>query len=207
MNSFVAVTSALLQNYLLPQVCGSGGKRQSLWMRRRMREGEKQVDKGEEEERGHSKRRRVKEGEKEARSSCIERSEVVTKSIERVKLKEEVDSKEETKTEGDPIKVAEKQDKVEQVDKTLENCEIQSLDERGKSQKYFSAEETKFGNRTVLSKGAESDDGEEKDEGWAGISLEKEREGAKDEEGGEISLAMTVPSRSGWPHLTGSVIL
>ena len=170
-----------------------------------MREGEKQVDKGEEEERGHSKRRRVKEGEKEARSSCIERSEVVTKSIERVKLKEEVDSKEETKTEGDPIKVAEKQDKVEQVDKTLENCEIQSLDERGKSQKYFSAEETKFGNRTVLSKGAESDDGEEKEEneGWAGISLEKEREGAKDEEGGEISL----PSRSGWPHLTGSVII
>ena len=205
MNSFVAVTSALLQNDLLPQVCGSGGKRHSLWMRRRMREGEKQVDKGEEEERGHSKRRRVKEGEKEARSSCIERSEVVTKSIERVKLKEEVDSKEETKTEGDPIKVAEKQDKVEQVDKTLENCEIQSLDERGKSQKYFSAEETKFGNRTVLSKGAESDDGEEKEEneGWAGISLEKEREGAKDEEGGEISL----PSRSGWPHLTGSVII
>ena len=93
--------------------------------------------------------------------------------------------------------------------KTLENCEILSLDERGKSQKYFSAEETKFGNRNVLSKGAESDVGEEKEEneGWAGISLEKEREGAKDEEGGEISLAMTVPSRSGWPHLTGSVII
>ena len=91
---------------------------------------------------------------------------------------------------------------VEEVDKILEekqNCEIQCSDEEGKSQKSHSGEATKFGNKSVRTKGAESNDGEEEEEN----KREKEKEGLKEEEGVGISLAMTVASRSVWPHLTG----
>ena len=166
-----------------------------------MREGEKQDGK-EERSQNHPKRLRMAAGEnqdeKAAGTSCIEISGREMKSLEGVEQNEGV----EKKTDFDLRSMLEKRDDVEDVDKILEekqNCEIQTLEDGGKSQKSHSAEATKLGNKSVRAKGAESNDGEEEEEN----KRKKAKEGLKEEEGVGISLAVTVASRSVWPHLTG----
>ena len=168
-------------------VGSAAGQRQSLWMRRRMREGEKQVEKEEEkkekEEENHPKENKEGENEEEKAAGTE------VKCIGGVEL-------EEKKTDFDSRK--EKRD-----DKTLaekQKSEIQSLDEGRKSRKSHSGEVGKFGNKSVLTKADESNDGEEEEE----EEKERKKEKEEEEEGGVgISLALAIASRSVWPHLTG----
>ena len=148
-----------------------------------MREGEKQVEK-EKEEKDRNHQKKMKEGDN--RDEKAAGTEV--KCIGGVEL-------EEKKTDFDSRK--EKRD-----DKTLaekQKSEIQSLDEGRKSRKSHSGEVGKFGNKSVLTKADESNDGEEEEE-----EKERKKEKEEEEEGGVgISLALAIASRSVWPHLTG----
>lgn len=168
-------------------VGSAAGQRQSLWMRRRIREGEKQVKKEEEkkEKEEENRPKENKEGENEEEKAA---GTEVYRCIAGVEL-------EEKKTDFDSRK--EKRD-----DKTLaekQKSEIQSLDEGGKSRKSHSGEVGKFGNKSVLTKADKSNDGEEEEE-----EKERKKEKEEEEEGGVgISLALAIASRSVWPHLTG----
>ena len=169
-----------------------------------MREGEKQDGKEKEEEeeersRNHLKRLRMtareNQDEKAAGTSCIEISGREMKSLEGVEQKEGV----EKKTDFDLREELEKRDDKILAEK--QKSEIQSLEEGEKSQRSHSGEVGKFGNKSVRTKAAESNDGEgeEKERKKEKEDLEEEEEGG----GVGISLALSVASRSVWPHLTG----